>query len=100
MGFNRYTGSNITGSTDVLTCPASTIITVIGATVANVSGTTTTATVQAAGANILKDVTIYGGSAIVPVGGEQKVVLVAGDTFNVTADAGVDVIVSVLETTV
>lgn len=100
MGFNRYVSTNVVSSQDVITCPASTIITLIGVTVANATGNLTTATISAAGANILKDVEIEKGSAIVPVGGEQKIVLVAGDTLSVTANFGVDVIASVLEQTV
>lgn len=100
MGFNRYVSNNVVLSQDIITCPAGTVITVIGVTVANVTGNLTTVTVKAAGANILKDVYIDKGSAIVPVGGEQKVVLKAGDTLTVSADFAVDVIASVLEQTI
>lgn len=97
MGFNRHTGSGVVAEQVIVTCPASTVITVIGVTVANATGNLTTATVKAAGVNILKDVFIEAGSAIVPVGGEQKIVLVTGDTLSVAADYAVDVIVSTLE---
>ena len=100
MGFNRYVNNGVITSQDVITCPANTVITLIGVTVSNVSGTLTTATITAAGANILKDVEIEKGSAIVPVGGEQKIVLLAGDTLTVSADYAVDVIASVLEQTI
>lgn len=100
MGFNRYVNNNVVLSQDVITCPAGTVMTIIGVTVANVSGDLTTATIKAAGANVLKDVEIRKGSAIVPVGGEQKIVLLAGDTLTVSADYAVDVIASVLEQTV
>ena len=100
MGFNRYISNAVVSSENVITCPASTIITVIGVTVANTSGVLTTATITAAGAHILKDVEIEKGSAIVPVGGEQKIVLLAGDTLAVSANYAVDVIASVLEQTI
>ena len=100
MGFNRYVNNGVITSQDVIICPADTVITLIGVTVSNTSGTLTTATITAAGANILKDVEIEKGSAIVPVGGEQKIVLLAGDKLTVSADYAVDVIASVLEQTI
>ena len=100
MGFNRYVSNNVVLSQDIITCPAGTVMTIIGVTVANVSGDLTTATIKAAGANVLKDVEIRKGSAIVPVGGEQKIVLLAGDKLTVSADYAVDVIASVLEQTI
>ena len=100
MGFNRYVSNDVVIPQDIIICTANTVITLIGDTVSNVSGTRTTATITAAGANILKDVEIEKGSAIVPVGGEQKIVLLAGDTLTVSADYAVDVIASVLEQTI
>ena len=100
MSFKRYVSNDVVLSQDIITCPAGTVMTIIGVTVANVSGDLTTATIKAAGANILKDVEISKGSAIVPIGGEQKVVLVTGDTLTVSSDFAVDVIASVLEQTV
>ena len=100
MGFNRYVSNDVILSQDVIICPANTVITLIGVTVSNISGTLTTATITAAGANILKDVEIEKGSAIVPVGGEQKIVLLAGDKLTVSSDYAVDVIASVLEQTI
>ena len=100
MGFNRYVSNDVVVPQDIIICPANTVITLIGVTVSNISGTLTTATIRAAGANILKNVEIEKGSAIVPVGGEQKIVLLAGDTLTVSADYAVDVIASVLEQTI
>ena len=100
MGFNRYVSNDVVVPQNIITCPEGKVITVIGATVANVTGNLTTATIRAAGANILKDVEIGRGSAIVPIGGEQKIVLTAGDTLTVSADYAVDVIASVLEQTI
>ena len=100
MGFNRYTAEDITTKTTVVTCPAGKVITVIGVGVANVSGTTSLITVELNNAKIVKDASVFAGSSIVPVGGEQKLVMVAGDTLSVTSDYAVDTIVSVLEQTV
>ena len=100
MGFNRYIASNVTTATSVVTCPVNTVITVIGITVANVTGSLTEVNILAAGTNLLKGVEIVEGSAIVPVGGEQKVVLIAGDSITIEADNAVDVYVSVLEQSV
>ena len=97
MGFNRYVGTNITTTTAVVTCPADTVITVIGCAIANSSEVMSVVNVKVAGAYILRSTKLYEGSAIVPIGGEQKVVMVAGDTLTVESDNNVDVIVSVLE---
>ena len=97
MGFNRHTASNVTAPTSIVTCPADTTITIIGVTVANVTGALTEVNIQAAGTYLLKGVEIVEGSAIVPVGGEQKVVLMTGDSVTVEADNAVDVYISVLE---
>jgi hypothetical protein len=100
MGFNRYTRTGVTAPTAVVTCPADTVMIVIGTTIANTSGTLTSVNILAGGANLLKSVEVGEGSAIVPIGGEQKVVLVTGDSLVVEATEEVDVHVSVLEQTV
>jgi len=99
MGFNRYISTGVTDATAVVTCPDNTVITVIGVTIANVSGNATTVDVLAGGANLLKGANLDKGSAIVPIGGEQKVVLLSGDALVVNATDTVDVYVSVLEQT-
>ena len=100
MGFNRYISTGVTAPTAVVTCPANTVMIVIGTTIANTSGVLTSVNIIAGGANILKSVEVEEGSAIVPIGGEQKVVLVTGDSLVVEATEEVDVHVSVLEQTV
>lgn len=100
MGFNRYVGTGVTTATDIVTCGAGTVMTIIGVTVSNITGSDTTVDVTAAGARVLKGTALSAGSSVVPVGGEQKIVLIDGDTLTVTADFAVDVIVSVLEQTV
>jgi len=79
--------------------------TVIGMTIANITPSPISANVILNGGNItgnvylVKDATIAPGGALVPVGGDQKLVLEAGDYLQVNtsvASSG-DVIVSVLE---
>ena len=81
--------------------------TVIGMTIANITNSPISANVILSGGNItdnvylVKDATIAPGGALVPVGGDQKLVMEAGDYLQVNtsvASSG-DVIVSVLEIT-
>lgn len=97
MGFNRHTKTGVISTQTVVTCPPATVITVIGTTVANTTGNLTTVSITTAGVHVLKNAQVESGSAIVPIGGEQKIVLLEGDTLTVTADFAVDVIVSTLE---
>jgi hypothetical protein len=82
--------------------------TVIGMTIANITGTPISANVilKTAGASppdvyLVKDATIAPGGALVPVGGDQKLVLEAGDYLqvNTSVASSADVITSVLEIT-
>lgn len=98
--FNRYVVSDVTTNTAVITCPADKTITVIGLVISNTSGVITNVSVELSGVYMVKNATVIKGSAIVPIGGEQKIVMVAGDTLSVSADYLVDVIASVLETTI
>lgn len=81
--------------------------TIIGMTIANITNSPISANVILSGGNItnnvylVKDATIAPGGALVPVGGDQKLVLEAGDYLQVNtsvASSG-DVIISVLEIT-
>jgi hypothetical protein len=77
--------------------------TVIGMTVANVIGSDVRANVivNSSGTDyyLVKNATIEPGSALVPIGGDQKLVLEASDFLRVQSDTAtsLDVIVSVLE---
>jgi len=77
--------------------------TVIGMSVANVIETNVRANViiNSAGTDyyLVKNATIEPGSALIPVGGDQKLVLEASDFLRVQSDTAtsLDVIVSVLE---
>ena len=95
--FKNYTAKDITVDTAVHVGPVGTQTTVIGMTVANVSGVTTNVSVKLGVTYLLKDAVVTAGSALVPIGGEQKVVLEAGDSISVEADNNVDVVISVLE---
>lgn len=95
----------VAGNT-VYTCPAATQTTLIGMTLANKSNTTTVSanvflTRSAVDYAIISNATIPTGSALVPVGGDQKIVLQAGDSIKVTTStaSAVDAIVSLLEIT-
>ena len=95
--FKTYTKGNITASTAVMTSPAGAISTVIGLTISNVSGVNTDVTVRLGSTHIVKNATVIAGSALVPIGGEQKIVVTAGQSIYVQATNAVDVVCSVLE---
>lgn len=79
--------------------------TLIGMTIANIipSPVTANVIVSSGGTNyfMIQGATIAPGGALVPIGGDQKVVLEAGDFMQVQMSAAnsADVIVSVLEIT-
>lgn len=82
--------------------------TVIGMTIANITTSPISANVfltcsGAAAPNVylVRDATIAPGGALVPIGGDQKLVLEAGDYLQVNSSiaSSADVIISVLEIT-
>jgi len=95
----------VTSGNTVYTCPAATQTTIIGLTLSNKSASTVTANVyltrSAVDYSIISNVSILTGSTLVPIGGEQKVVLLAADSIKVTtsANASLDCIASLLEIT-
>lgn len=102
--FKNATARDVgTSPVTVYTTPAATQVTVIGLTVAN----TTTSNIQVTvtlfdgtnTTNIVKDALVRNGSALVAVGGDQKIVLQANHQLRVTssAAASADVIASLLE---
>ena len=95
--FKNYIKTSITTNTTVITGPVGKTTTLIGVTVANTSGVTTVVSVKLGSAYIVKNATVTSGSSLVPIGGEQKVVMTAGQILSVEADYTVDVICSVLE---
>jgi len=95
-----------TGAATIYTCPGSTQTTIIGLSVANIVASQITVDVQLEnndGDNIylVKAAPVPVGSALVVVGGDQKVVMEASDVLKVTtntASSG-DVALSILEIT-
>ena len=103
---NSVTGSIGTESHRVYVAPGSTTTTVIGLSLANISGAGVEANVimkvnTSSQAHMVKNAPIPVGSALVVIGGDQKVVLEAADEIRVTssAAASISAIVSVLEQT-
>ena len=87
------------------TVGAATQVTVIGMSVANTTGSDVTADIalfDGANATYLgKTIPIPTGGALVMFGGEQKLVMVTGDSIQVTSSAAtsLDVVMSILEIT-
>lgn len=102
---NSITGSIGTTGVTVYSAPALTSTTVIGVGVANVNSQNISVSVMMRDVSadktvyVVKDSLIMPGSSNVLVGGEQKMVLEAGDFLSVTSSLAnsADVIVSVLE---
>lgn len=106
--FLRKTSRNIGTTATVIgsyTVGSSTATTVIGLTCANTTAAAITVDVEHNdGSNdtyIVKGATVPTGGSLVVVGGDQKVVLEAGDSVKVTSSAATscDVIMSILEIT-
>jgi len=103
-----FDGSS-TGAGDdmtIYTCPSSTETTIIGMTVANISSSQITVDVKLEnndGDNVflIKDAPIPTGSALVPIGGDQKIVMEASDVLKVQSDTAnsADTTLSILEIT-
>ena len=99
--FKNYLRANVSSNTVVFTTGSGVQTTVIGMTVANLTGAPVTANVilHSSGVDyhIVKNATIAVGGSLVPIGGDQKLVMEAADTLAVSASANCDVIASVLE---
>jgi hypothetical protein len=102
--FKNYVNQNV-GTSAATVVTASTATTVIGMTVANVSASAITVsvyvTISATNYYLVKDATVPVGGSLVPIGGDQKLVLENGDALKVVSSAATsaDVIASVLEIT-
>lgn len=92
--------ANTTAQT-VLTVGTGIQTTVIGMTIANMTNAPISANVFITSGGVdyylIKEASVPFGGSLVPIGGDQKVVLEAADAFKVSASANADVIVSVLE---
>jgi|TARA_R110000824_G_C15079468_1_gene664255 hypothetical protein len=106
--FTRKVSANVGTALTAIgsyTVAASTQTTVIGLTVANTSASTVNidVTLYDGGTDyyIVKDAPIPSGGALVPIGGNQKIVMVTGDSIRVNSDAAssIDAVLSILEIT-
>ena len=104
--FKNYFLKNAnTTSQNVYVAGAGVSATVIGMTIGNTTAAPISANITVTSATVaytmLLNATIATGGALVPVGGDQKLVLEAGDFIQVQTSAAnsADVIVSVLEIT-
>lgn len=102
--FKSTANANIeTSGNTIYTCPTATQTTLIGMTIANKTTGTVTANIHLRRSGVdyvvLANVPILSGSTLVPIGGEQKLVLQAADELraNVSTNNSVDVIASLLE---
>lgn len=105
--FKLKTKSNIGQIADTIyTCPTSTSATIIGLTVANIFPAAIAVSVQLENNDgddiyIIKNAPVAFGGALVPIGGDQKVVLEENDSIKVSSneDDSIDVSLSILEIT-
>lgn len=102
--FKNYAAADVgTSASTILT--ATTQTTVIGMTVANLTTSPITVsvyvTISATDYYVVKDAVVPAGGSLVPIGGDQKLVLETGDALKVISDTATsaDVIASVLEIT-
>jgi hypothetical protein len=100
---NFFLKNATTTAANVYVAPAATQSTIIGMTIGNTTASPITAnvTVVSGGTSyfMLQNATISNGGALVPIGGDQKLVMEAGDYMQVQTSTtnSADVIVSVLE---
>jgi hypothetical protein len=104
--FTSYVNKNVgTAAATVVTAAAGAQTNIIGMTCANTTNTAVTVSVyitrSAIDYFIIRDATVPQGGALVPVGGEQKMVLNASDSLRVIASTAtcIDVITSALVVT-
>jgi hypothetical protein len=106
--FTRKTSQNVGASPDVIgnyTVPSSTTTIVIGLTCTNTTGSAITANVFLANATantyIVANAPISSGASLIPIGGDQKIVMITGDKIYVQSSAAtsIDAILSIMEIT-
>lgn len=91
--------------TNVYTAPAGAATTIIGLTIANTTANSVYVdvilTIGATDYYIIKNALVPTGGALVPIGGDQKVVVEATESIKVRSSAAssVDVVLSILEIT-
>jgi hypothetical protein len=100
---NQFSKSVGTSAATIYTCPSATSTTIIGLTVGNTTTSPITVDVyvtsSATDYYLVKGATVPVGGSLVPVGGDQKLVLEAADVLKVISSAAssADVICSLLE---
>jgi hypothetical protein len=107
--FTRKLSRNVGTTADQIgsyTVAANTVAVVIGVTVTNTSGSAITANVYlqdstVANTYIVANAPISSGASLVPIGGDQKIVMITGDKLFVQSSAAssVDAIMSIMEIT-
>jgi hypothetical protein len=106
--FTRKTQKNVGASPDIIgnyTVPSSTTAIVIGLTCTNTTGSAITANVFLANASantyIVANAPISSGASLIPIGGDQKIVMITGDKIYVQSSAAtsIDAILSIMEIT-
>ena len=99
--FKSYVASSVTTQSTVLTAAVNTQTTLIGLSLANTSTGAASVTVilsrNASDYHVIKAAAVPAADSLILYGGDQKLVMQAGDLLKVTSSATVDVIVSVLE---
>ena len=100
---NQFNKSVGTSAATIYTGPAATATTIIGMTVANITGSVITVDVYITSGGVdyflVKGASVPVGGSLVPVGGDQKVVIETGDAVKVISSAAssADVVMSILE---
>jgi hypothetical protein len=106
--FTRKTSQNGGASPSIIgayTVPSSTTTIVIGLTCTNTTGSAITANVFLANATantyIVANAPISSGASLIPIGGDQKIVMITGDKMYVQSSAAtsIDAILSIMEIT-
>jgi hypothetical protein len=106
--FTRKTSQNVGTSPSIIgayTVGASTTAIAIGLTCTNTTGSAITANVFLANASantyIVANAPISSGASLIPIGGDQKIVMITGDKIYVQSSAAtsIDAILSIMEIT-
>ena len=99
--FKNYIASSVGTGGDTLTCPANSTITIIGMTLANIITSNIKVTSYCAVTYLTFETIITPGSSLIVVGGDQKVVLEAGDQLYNYSDtaSSMDIVISYMLTT-
>jgi len=99
--FKNYFGKDVAANTTIFTAGGGVQATIIGMSIANITAAPISCNVfiTASGVDyyMVKDASIAVGGALVPIGGDQKLVLEATDAIKCSATSNCDVILSVLE---